>query len=107
MNSDSHVIQIERLILAAIFQEFADGPLDEPSRQRLASYHWQEPDHQAIFSALVRFPASHPSITAAELPARLTRLGFPDVECDFLKQPHGLSRNDAAKLIQQLLADNG
>ncbi|MGH9351426.1 MAG: hypothetical protein ACRD2G_04580 [Terriglobia bacterium] len=104
MISDHRIIQIERQVLAVLFQGFSDGPLDDSLKQRLAGYRWQESDHQAIFSAIVRFPL--PSVIAAELPARLTRLGFPDVEWEYLNQPHSLSRSDAAGLIRELLADN-
>ncbi|MGH9343234.1 MAG: hypothetical protein ACRD19_05675 [Terriglobia bacterium] len=106
MTCNPRLVQAERQILAALFQGFSDGPLEDSSKQNLADYRWQEPDHEALFSALVRFPSSHPSITAAEIPARLTRLGFPDVDCDFLKQPHGQSRRRSAELIRELLAEN-
>lgn len=100
------VVQIERRVLAALLQGFDDGPPEASLKQSLAGYRWREPDHQAIFSALAHFPSSDSSITAAELPARLTRLGFPDVECEFLQPPHGLSRSEATALVRALLDVN-
>ncbi|MGH9402645.1 MAG: hypothetical protein ACRD2P_11120 [Terriglobia bacterium] len=106
MTSDSRITRIERQVLAALCQGFSDGPLDDSVKQSLTQYRWREPDHQAIFNALAKFPSGQPAILAAELPARLTRLGFPDIDCEDLYQPHGLNRNDAAELIRELLADN-
>ena len=100
------VLQTERQILAVLLQGFNDGPLEESLKQSLAAYCWRAPDHEAIFAALIRFPSSHPSMVLVELPARLTRLGFPDVEWEFLQQPHGLNRSETAALVQTLLDAN-
>lgn len=106
MSGDQRIILIERQVLAALFQGFADGPLDDSLKQSLASYHWREPDHQALFAALMRCPSSDASVIAAEIPARLTRLGFPDVDWDFLKPPHHLSRSEALNLMTELLEED-
>lgn len=105
MSGDQRIILIESKVLAALLQGFADGPLDDSLKQSLASYHWREPNHQAIFSALARCPSSDPSMIAAEIPARLTRLGFPDVDLSFLEEPHNLSRRDALNLVSELMAE--
>ena len=47
----------------------------------LADYRWQSPDHRTIFDALAGWRAT-PEAIRAGLPARLTRLGFPDIEIE-------------------------
>lgn len=70
----------------------------------LRSYHWQAQLHQAIFDALSSIPSDDPAILRQLLPAKLTRMGFPDVEWDEFFTPLSLSRDKAIALVRRMVA---
>ncbi len=85
-------------------QGCADGALDEASIRRLENYAWSEAEHEALFRALAGAPAA-PAVRLREwLPARLTRLGFPDFDCEDLFLPLGLKKRDVEQMIAELLS---
>jgi hypothetical protein len=75
-------VQIERRILCALCQRTLDGSTRDRALQELKSYAWREPVHHAIFKCLTQLPAGNPELLRSELPACLTRKGFPDVDWD-------------------------
>ena len=73
--------EIERSLLAALC-----GPLDHKTRSeilnRLAAHAFASPDHEVIFRALVKMPRASAEHIRETLYARLTRLGFPDIDLE-------------------------
>jgi len=47
-------------------------------------------------------PFGSPELARQQLPARLTRAGFPDVEVEDLFRPHSLSQAAAEELMRDL-----
>ncbi|HMD98361.1 MAG TPA: hypothetical protein VKM93_13650 [Terriglobia bacterium] len=94
--------QRERLVLSALCQGTPQGPVKESARGILAHYRWREPLHQIVYHVLLAMPFDSPELARQQLPARLTRAGFPDVEVDDLFRPHSLSQAAAEELMHDL-----
>jgi len=73
-------IQLERRVLAALYAGTRKGSIREAARARLASYAWSDGAHQAVFEIVMAFPSASPDALRDQLPARLTRRGFPDFD---------------------------
>jgi len=97
----------ERLVLSALSQGTPQGPVKESSRAILADYCWREPLHEIVFQVLLAMPFDSPELARRQLPARLTRSGFPDVEVDDLFRPHFLSQAAAEELMHDLAKAEG
>lgn len=70
----------------------------------LSRYPWNSTLHRAIFRAIVAIPSDDPILLRQLLPAKLTRMGFPDVEWEELFVPVSMSGDAAMELVQKLLA---
>lgn len=88
--------ELERWVLAALCQ----GKVSEDAKRMLAGYSWREPLHQAIFAALAGIPASDPDAIRRELPVRLTRRGFPDVDLAPFFGEVDLSSGEVEQLVR-------
>ncbi|MGH9398059.1 MAG: hypothetical protein ACRD18_14565 [Terriglobia bacterium] len=95
--------QVERQILRVLCQGFHDGPLCEDAWRSLGNRVWHEAEHQVIFSALAAHRDRPLALIREQLPARLTRLGFPDAAWEDLLHPHGLDRAGAEEIIKRWL----
>jgi hypothetical protein len=92
----------ERLVLSALCLGTPHGSVRESARRILASYRWREPLHQVIYQVLLAFPFDSPELARLQLPARLTRAGFPDVEVEEFFRPHSLSQAGVEELMRDL-----
>lgn len=70
----------------------------------LRTFRWSSTLRGAIFSAIVSIPSDDPAILRQLLPARLTRMGFPDVEWEELFTPVSMSSEEAIESVRKLLA---
>lgn len=70
----------------------------------LRNYRWRVQLHQVIFNALASIPSDGPALLRQLLPAKLTRLGFPDVEWEEFFAPVSLSRDETIALVRRLEA---
>ncbi len=100
--SGGSIVQTEHLVLCALCQGTPEGSVQETARVILQSYHWREPLHQVIFNVLMSIPTESPAMIRNQLPARLTRKGFPDVAWEDFFRPHSLSREEVERLMRQL-----
>jgi len=92
------VVEVEREVLQALCQ----GALDpRASLNTLRSYRWRESLHQVIFDFLISMPGANPELMREQLPAHLTRRGFPDFDLTWL-QPNTLAEKDVERLIPRL-----
>ncbi len=96
------VLESERLVLRALCQGALEGPVRSLARRYLASYQWLEPVHQVIFEIVMSLPTDSPQLIREQLPARLTRRGFPDADVDPMLRGPLLSRSEAEQLMRRL-----
>ena len=89
-------------MLRALCQGTPQGSVRETAKDILRTYRWREPLHHVIFEVILGIPTEVPEAIRTQLPARLTRRGFPDVDIEDLFEPHGLSKEEAEHLIRQL-----
>lgn len=58
----------------------------EAARAKLADelkgYRWEHPDHRVIYEAVIEINSADPKTLRRELPAAVTRMGFPDIHCE-------------------------
>ena len=92
----------ELVVLRAMCQEAPQGSGREAALRALKDYQWHEPVHQAIFHCLSRFPSANLDLLRSELPACLTRQGFPDVDWNAFFSPHSVTREDAERAMGAL-----
>ena len=92
----------ERRVLCALCQGTLEGAMRELAFQKLKNYPWREPVHRVIFQCLRQLPAGNLELLQSELPACLTRRGFPDVDWDAFFTPHSPTQQEAEQLILDL-----
>ena len=97
-----HSVEVERSVLRTLCQGTPQGSVRATARDILRTYRWREPLHHVIFEVVLSIPTEVPEVIRAQLPARLTRRGFPDVDIEDLFKPHGLSKEEAEHLIRRL-----
>lgn len=97
-------LDLEKLILSVLCLGTRQGPVKETLTPLLRDYQWQAPVHQVIFNALAAIPSNDPGVLRQLLPARLTRMGFPDIEWEEFFAPRSLSSEEALDLARRMLA---
>lgn len=100
--NDESLMRTERRVLQALCQGTPQGSVRELGKLILKDYRWREPLHQVVFNVLIDMPTDVPDVIHNQLPARLTRKGFPDVATEDLFQPHSLSKAEAERLMKLL-----
>jgi hypothetical protein len=80
----------ERTYLALICQGLLDEALRAEIEDLLARHSWESDDHRDVFQVL-RWWRAEPDAIRGGLPARLTRLGFPDTDIGEYFVPPGVS----------------
>jgi hypothetical protein len=74
------VMALERRVLRALCAGVgAPDNWNQPASE-LSGYRWQDPDHKVVFEALRAIKSSDPKSRRDELPAQVTRMGFPDLD---------------------------
>ncbi|HVB07678.1 MAG TPA: hypothetical protein VNF00_01915 [Candidatus Acidoferrales bacterium] len=90
-----------------LLQFVCDTAGDEPARgaviRALANYAWLDADNEILFEAIHRLFARNPADILSELPAALTRCGFPDLPWEPLMQRSSLAPGEAVALAAELL----
>jgi hypothetical protein len=81
-------LEMERALLGALCQLRQDDPRRSQILQLLPRYNWISGDHRAVYDALAQWTAE-PSEIRNGIAARLTRLGFPDVDIQPFFEPTG------------------
>jgi hypothetical protein len=72
----------------------------------LKGYRWEHPDHRVIYEALIETNAADTETLRRELPAIVTRMGFPDTDWErfFDANATPLSPDRIFELIRELKA---
>jgi len=94
--------EIERWLLAALFSPALDHKTRGEILERLAAHTFANPDHEVIFRALVKIPRATSEHIRETLSARLTRLGFPDIDVEPIFELAPPSAEKITMLLQQL-----
>jgi hypothetical protein len=96
-------LNFEQFVLRLLCGGTSQGPVRDNLLPLLRSYPWNNPLHRAIFSALLAIPSDDSSLLRQLLPARLTRMGYPDVEWEELFAPVSMSSEEAVESVRKLL----
>jgi hypothetical protein len=99
---DVPLVNAEILVLRGIIEDPPNGSLRIAARSLLIRYHWVEPIHQEVFQALLRLPGNTPATLRNQLPAILTRRGFPDFDLNAFFEPAKLSKSEVMRLMEFL-----
>lgn len=94
--------ELERRVLGALCLGTREGSAKELARSILAAYRWREAVHGAVFDIVMSFPASGAVVLGEQLPARLTRRGFPDFDIAALFASPQPSQEEAAAWMRRL-----
>jgi hypothetical protein len=95
------VLQSEYSLLTVLCQ--AGAPMRAKTAARLRDYRWASSLHGALFDVIATFPRQRVARLREELPAQVTRRGFPDFESGQLFAPHGLTAEQIEALIRQVI----
>lgn len=71
--------------------------------QQLRQYPWSESENQILFEAIGELLTTAPHQIPRHLPGALTRLGFPDIDCDALADSPRINSTAAFALAEELL----
>jgi hypothetical protein len=93
--------EIERRLLAALCAPALDHQTRAEILERLAAHTFANPDHEVIFRALVKIPRATAEHIRETLRARLTRLGFPDLDVESIFELEPPSAEQIRTLLQQ------
>jgi hypothetical protein len=79
---DAPTAEIERQLLAVLCAPGFDRDTRAAILAGLATHVFADPDHEVIFGVLVKIPHATAEHIRSTLSARLTRLGFPDIDVE-------------------------
>lgn len=96
------VNEIERQLLAALCSPALDQATRAGILATLRAYKFANPDHDVIFLALEKMPSATSEHLRETLSARLTRLGFPDIDVHPIFDIEPPSTEQIKLLLQQL-----
>jgi len=95
-------IEIERQLLAALCSPALDQPTRTAILSALRAYTFADPDHDVIFRVLAEMPSNTAEHIRETLGARLTRLGFPDIDVYPIFELEPPSKEKISLLLRQL-----
>ena len=95
--------ECERRLLRFLCAREADAAARRSVARRLADYSWRDADHEILFEAISELLRDEPRQILSELPAAITRLGFPDISCEWLAVDCGMNSTQARELAEELL----
>ena len=98
--SEAALPDLERRVLRILCSGKEEA--HELARRGLAGYRWRDPTHEAIFEAIMSFPSASSQTLREQLPARLTRRGFPDFDFESLFESSGFAAGEFEQLIGKL-----
>jgi hypothetical protein len=97
-----NVATLERQVLRGLCAGIG-APNDwDQLASRLSGHRWQDPDHQVVYEALRAIKSCEPKTRREELPAQVTRMGFPDVDCSTYFEGEELPAAEIVAIIGRL-----
>ena len=97
-------LNFEVFVLRLLCAGTSQGAVRDSLHPLLSGYPWSSTLHRAIFKAIVSIPSDDPILLRQLLPAKLTRMGFPDVEWEELFVPVSMTSEEAIESVRKLLA---
>jgi hypothetical protein len=94
--------EIERRLLAALCAATLDREMRTQILERLSAHTFANRDHEIIFQALAKMPPATAEHIRETLSARLTRLGFPDIDVEPIFELSPPPPDTITALLQQL-----
>jgi hypothetical protein len=94
--------EIERQLLAALCASALDPQTRSEILDRLRTHTFANPDHEVIFQALAKMPPAPIARIRETLGARLTLLGFPDIDVTPILELEPPSAEKIPVLLTQL-----
>jgi hypothetical protein len=94
---------LEQQILQRFCTEDLPESVTAAIKTKLDSYAWCDPDNRIVFEALCSLGSLTPAVTASQLPAQATRMGFPDLNWERYLGQHRADPADIRDLIEELL----
>jgi len=70
----------------------------------LSGYQWRVPDHRVVYEALRAIKSCEPATRRDELPAQVTRMGFPDLDFSIYFDGEEFSAAEIEGIIGRLKA---
>lgn len=98
----STIAALERQLLGALCAGVGDAADWDRFAGELSAHHWQDPDHKVVYQALRAIKSRDAKTRRDELPAQVTRMGFPDVDWNLYFEREEFSAPEIEKLIRQL-----
>jgi len=92
----------ERKLLSALCAESIPDRIRSQILHRLAAHQFASPEHEIIFQALAKIPSGSASHVRETLGARVTRLGFPDIDVEAILQMEPPSADEIGMLLRRL-----
>jgi hypothetical protein len=102
MSQHDKIVSLELRILRALCTH-PNGERYENCGASLGGYVWHDAEHGAMYQALRRIGFLSPNARRRELPAEMTRLGFPDVNCQAYFEGENGTPDELPQTIQLLL----
>ena len=99
---EQNLVAVERAVLRCLCQGTPQGSVMPAGRRLLKHYPWSLLTHRIIFEGLVSLKTDDPETLRQQLPAKLTRRGFPDVDWGLFDRSHKLTKEEAEKLMKKL-----
>lgn len=94
--------EIERRLLAALCASALDRQTRAQILERLSAHTFVNRDHEIIFQVLAKMPPATAQHIRETLSARLTRLGFPDIDVERIFEFSPPPPDTIKALLQQL-----
>jgi hypothetical protein len=94
--------EIERRLLSALCAPALDREMRALILERLRTHTFADHDHEIIFQALAKMPPATAEHIRETLSARLTRLGFPDIDVEPIFEFSPPTPSTITALLQQL-----
>jgi hypothetical protein len=105
-NTNHSILELERRILIALCHGAEPPAQWERLAGQLDEYRWLDSDHKVVYDALRAVKSRDPKTRRDELPAQVTRMGFPDVDWKRYFEPDQEAASDLEGLIRRLKAPN-
>ncbi|MGH9775015.1 MAG: hypothetical protein ACRD50_08725 [Candidatus Acidiferrales bacterium] len=90
-------------MLAILVQSARDDNIRRNAIEALAPYNWADPEHRIFFECIAELHRLDSNSLRAQLPAHLTRKGFPAINLQPYFAPHHLTAAMARAQIRRLL----
>jgi hypothetical protein len=104
-HSSDDITDLERRILRALCR-LEISPLNwNRLAASLSEYSWREPDHRVVYDALRGIRSRDATTRRDQLPAQVTRMGFPDVDWSLYFGAEEMPDREIEELIRQLKAE--